>query len=996
MSLPIAAAEHPVSVIILYIAVTVTGLISLFKLEINMLPDMKIPAAYIVTECRSLPAEDMEKMVTIPIEKSLSSISGIKEISSISKEGLSSVKLTFKWNENLKSASGNVREIIDTVYQILPYDAGKPLLLLTDLSEQPLLTITALPVPGKTKSDISRIIETEFKSRLLSIDGVSGVRISGLAEDKIIVDVDYPALVNTGLALDSVTSSVSSSVFSKPAGKIYDGKREYLIRAETDIRNISDIRKILLPGKKGLELSDIADIYIGEKYTSSYFHSGGKECIGMEIIKSGNSGFLKTAEKVRAELEKLGPVFKNDFNINIIDDSSVMLKEVFNSLFLALLAGIISALSVLFLFFNNKRSSFTVIISLPFSLSAVFIYMYFSKLSLNLISLTGLIIGSGMVFDNTIVVLDKLMTEKPINAERAGLIVSEAVPSVAGSTITTVLIFLPLAFIPGLSGKLFRDLAFTVIVFLSASAIVSVTIPPSLYILLEMNRSEKEKKSLAISYLKSAYKKYLVSGGKSKQVLILLFLLPLVLVWFLEKEIIPPGYSRKVTVFAEYSPGYSSVYYAEKSMAIEKMLIETGAAEKVYAAGGIDKDSPEHHRSGMYDINTVLFTIHGSKKFKGNNSIYELYIENIFSSLMEYYTLKRAEIRSDDSFLDQITDNRESLRCVLTFQDRKEGYMVFSELKSELAEKKYLNSINGNFLKDNPEYTLAFNKEGFSSAALTQFDAGKLLYNSVKGITAASIDTGGESETDILVRYKKNYTDSPEKISSLRIPLKEGIFDPSAFVKIKFQKNYRTLTRMDRKGCFYLNIIPASGMYNRTRDVLEKYKGRGLDVLSEKEMKKSRKETVFLFLSSLMLIYFFLGAQFESFLLPLFLLFSIPLSISGSFTILFLTGQSLNISSFMGILILSGTTVNTSILIFAGRKSSFYSIKISAEKRLVPACASILTTVTALIPAAIQIRNPLQSSSALSLIGGLLSGGVSVLLIYPVLFDRKKRRCGKS
>ena len=1031
MSLSKISAKHPVSVLMIYTAVAVTGIISFLKLEINMFPDISIPAAYIITECASLSAEDIEKMITEPVENTLSSVSGIKEISSVSREALSTVKLTFSWDENMKTVSGEIREKIDTVYPVLPFESEKPLLLFSDLSERTLVTLALVPSEGRSVSDISRIAETDLKSRLISIEGVSEVRISGLVRDEIKIDVDYPSLINTRLTLDAVISAVSSSVFSRPAGKIYKGNREYRIRAGTDVENISDIGEIPLSGREGLKIYDIAEVYTGEKERTSYFHSDGKDCIGVEIIKTGNSGLINTVQRVRDELEGIKGVFRNDFSVTVIDDSSVELENTLKSLIFAILAGTVSAATVLTLFFRNFKTLLTVIVSLPVSLAMVFIYMYFSGISLNLISMTGLIIGTGMVFDNTIVVLDKLIAERPKDGESAGITASKTFLPVTGSTLTTVLIFLPLVFIPGISGKLFKDLAFTVIAFVSASAIVSETVPPAFYMLLGME--DFDAASILVLKLKSVYKKYLSLKRIRTGFLLFIFLSPLSLLIVIDKEIVPPGYGKKVSLFAEYLPGYSSEYYSDKSLLIEKMLLENGIAGKVHVRGGVNRNSPGDIKSGNADINTACFTITGKSSYRGNSREYEAYIEHAVSELMDLYSLKRVEARSDDSFLDSITGSSKSLKCILLLSDRKKADSLLSELGNELTENKCLKSVSGNYEKDNPEYTLLFNKEGFAASSLTPFDTGKILYSSVKGVKAASLDTGRTGDTDILVRYKNKYTDSAEKISSLRINAKEGIFDPSSFTEIEFNKNFRTLTRMNRKSCFYLNIVPFPGMHDKALSLLLKYRDRGLEILSVKEMEENKSQIILLFLSALVLIYFFLGAQFESFLIPLFLMFSIPLSVSGSFVMLFLTSQSLNISSFLGILILTGTTVNTAIMIFAGRKNREFSpagnsekliifqnqktlslcdrqsrclpsagardeslpqvygssLKTSAEKRLVPASAAIFTTVAALVPSALQINSPLQSSSAAVLIGGLLSGGVSVLIIYPFLFEEK-------
>ena len=474
------SARHPVSVIMLYAALSVTGLISLFMLEINLFPDISIPEASVITECEFLPAEDIEKMITIPVENSLSSVKGIKEISSVSKEGISTVRMKLGWNEKADAVSAEIREKIDSVYPVLPFESEKPVLFFINPADSSILTLSVVPVKDRTISEVSRIVETDLKSRLLAIEGVSEVKLSGLSRKEIKIDVDYPALVNTGLPLSTVTQAVSASVFSNPAGIIYKGEKEYRVRTETDIRNISDIGNISMPEKEGLKLSGIADIYTGEKNKYSYFHSDGNKCIGIEIFKTGDSGLLNTAERIIKNIPLLEEIFKNDFSVSVIDNASEPLKKTLASLFKAAAAGSFSAVLVLAYIFSSIKTVFIIIMSLPFSLLAVFNFMYFTDISINVISLTGLIIGTGMVFDNTIVVTEKMIAEKPKEAEDAGRTALETGLSVTGSTLTTILVFIPLLFISGLTGKLFRDLACVVIALITASAVVAMTVPPRL------------------------------------------------------------------------------------------------------------------------------------------------------------------------------------------------------------------------------------------------------------------------------------------------------------------------------------------------------------------------------------------------------------------------------------------------------------------------------------------------------------------------------------
>ncbi len=981
MNIPRLCARHPVSVLMIYAAFILTGVISISKLEINLYPEINIPVASVITDCEGLPDKDIETMITSPLENALSSVKGIKEISSVSKEGISSVTLKFGWEADINRTGAEIREKIDTVYPILPANSKKPLLIFKDLSDSPLLTIALTPSKGKSISDISGIVETELKSRILSIKGVSEVNISGISEKEIKIDVDYPSLINTGLSLNEFSETVASSVFSFPAGKVYEGIHEYRVTAETDIKNIRDLKNIPLPGRGGLKTGDIADIYEGEKEKSSWFHADAKPCIGLEIIKSGNSGMLNVSQRLKESLDILKDLFKNDFTIQIIEDSSIPLQNSLKELLLAIAAGIISASLVLVYIFRNRKISLIVISSLPSSMFMVFTFMFFAGISINIISLLALVIGIGMVFDNTIVVLEKLLDKKPLSWEETGDIVSGTVLSVSGSTATTILIFLPLLFVSGIAGKLFRDLAVTVIAFITVSAFAAMTITPALYILMNIQKENTAERGKLIKYLKSVYIKYLGIGGKNILFLTILFLLPLFLLLPVEKETIPSGSDKKITAVVTFPPGLLLSEYSDKASVIEKILLASEWIEKVHVKGGVEAKSPVDRGSENKSINKAFFFISGKKKFSGDTDDFRTSVSSLFSSLDV-----DAEIKRNDSFLDKLTDKNQQTRILITSDEREKAGEAAREISSLLLEKGLAEKISGNHLKDNPGYTIRFLKDGLSETGITASDMGMILLNAVRGSVAASLDTGEERDTDIRIRYKKEYTDSPDKIIALKTPVEGGLLDSSSLAAVEFKKNYQSLTRHNRKPSFILNISRLPGKEKEMKFFFDNYIKNSVEIKSDALSSETYSETGWLFLFAVLLVYLILGAQFESFIIPLFLMFTIPLSVSGSLLLLFISGSSLNISSFLGILILTGTTVNTAILLFAEVKGEGSTIKEGAEKRFIPIIATLATTVTALLPAAFSKGSPLQSCASLSLIGGLLAGGVSVFLLFPFIF----------
>ena len=345
-----------------------------------------------------------------------------------------------------------------------------------------------------------------------------------------------------------------------------------------------------------------------------------------------------------------------------------------------------------------------------------------------------------------------------------------------------------------------------------------------------------------------------------------------------------------------------------------------------------------------------------------------------------------AEIKRNDSFLDKLTDKNQQTRILITSDEREKAGEAAREISSLLLEKGLAEKISGNHLKDNPGYTIRFLKDGLSETGITASDMGMILLNAVRGSVAASLDTGEERDTDIRIRYKKEYTDSPDKIIALKTPVEGGLLDSSSLAAVEFKKNYQSLTRHNRKPSFILNISRLPEKEKEMKFFFDNYIKNSVEIKSDALSSETYSETGWLFLFAVLLVYLILGAQFESFIIPLFLMFTIPLSVSGSLLLLFISGSSLNISSFLGILILTGTTVNTAILLFAEVKGEGSTIKEGAEKRFIPIIATLATTVTALLPAAFSKGSPLQSCASLSLIGGLLAGGVSVFLLFPFIF----------
>ena len=991
-------AEHPVSVLMIYAGVMFTGILSALHLEINLYPEIEIPEASVICSHPEMNAREMEQLVAIPLENSLSTVRGIKEIKSVSKDGICSVNILLGINTCINSADAEIKEKIDIAYAFLPDKASKPVVFFKNIFETPFMTLGIFPAEGKRPSDICDLVDKEMKTRLLAVEGVAEVRISGSGKKEIVIDIDYPKLINTGISLDEISTSAAGAVFNYPVGIINTDIREFRVKAKTDINNTSDLKEIPAIRDNALRIGDIADIYETEEESNSFFISGSKErieeCIGIEIIKSGYTGLIGTSKRLKKNISKMQDIFRNDFHISIIEDSSVSLSSSLKSLYITIGIGFLSAAAVLLLIFRDFRISAIVFISLPASLSIVFIYMFFLKVSINLISLSGLAIGCGMVFDNSIVILDKLLKTQPASPYLIGKTLRNTVSPAAGSTATTVIVFIPVLLIPGITGKLFYDLALSIIIFIIASFTVSVTLTPSLYMILGLPLNYKERKNFMIVNITVLYYKYLIwiKGKKHlKYLLIPLLTIPFTLTPLIDFKTAPDGSENIVSAQIAFQPGLRIEEYCSRTAVIIRNLLEKGIAVSVNAAGGYDSNSPFEKCSKEKESWITLLSVRGHEDYSGVTEKYADLIENYFRERKI-----NAVIRSRGSFMDRLPRiGSELFEARVVDKNREECGRKVQALSSYLQSIDGDLQITGNFIKNIKGFNITFSNEKLAETGISNMEIFETLTAAVKGRVFQLNNFNGETGKKVRIRFKKEYTDTPFKIASLKFPFEKGLFDISSSASVTAEMNYPYLERINRKPA--LTVIAAPGKTDKKdlQRLVNESADSSIEIVSASVSRENIIEISVLFLSSLLMLYLFLGAQFESYTIPLFIMMTIPFSVSGSISALLLTGRSFNLSSFLGILILSGTVVNTAIIIFSERTGVCSDIRESVKGGIRAVTASVLTTAAALLSAAFLDKNPVLSNAAFTLLGGLASGTAALFLIFPMTGPDSRKNCGR-
>ncbi len=471
--------RRPVTVSMVVLAVIVFGLVSLGRLRVELLPNISYPSLTIQTEYPDAAPAEVEQFVTRPIEEAVGVLPGLERVKSVSRPGQSEVTLEYAWKTKMDIAALDVREKLDPVE--LPVSAEKPTILRFDPSLDPIMR---LRVSGSSNLlTLRRVAEKLVKKELEALKGVAAAKVNGGLEEEIHIDIDKGRLAALGIPITQVTARLAGENVNVAGGSLTDEESEFLVRTTNEFQEVDEIGDVCIGYYQGRPIlaKDVAVIESGHKERDTITRLNGEESVEVAIYKEGDANTVSVASAVRQRLDRLS--LPEDVKVTVASDHSIFIQrsvsEVMNA---ALLGGLLATL-VLYLFLKDVRTTVTVGLSIPVSVIATFIIMYRVGLSLNIMSLGGLALGVGMLVDNAIVVLESIFRHKKEDAElqrAVGAGADEVSRAVIASTLTTIAVFLPLVFVEGIAGQLFRDQAITITGSLLASLIVALTLVPML------------------------------------------------------------------------------------------------------------------------------------------------------------------------------------------------------------------------------------------------------------------------------------------------------------------------------------------------------------------------------------------------------------------------------------------------------------------------------------------------------------------------------------
>ncbi len=1035
MSLPQLSVNRPVTVMMVVAAVLIFGTVSLGLLPQELFPQIVFPQLTVVTPYENAAPEEIETLITKPIEEAIGTVSGIKKISSISKEGLSMVIAEFGWGQNINFAALGMREKIDLVKERLPREAEEPIVLPFNPFDKPILILSVTSSKDRQPVIFRELVRKMIKDSLEKVDGVASANISGGMEREIQVEVDQDKLRARDIPILDISKAISNSNINYPAGTIKESFYEYLIRTLGEFSAVRDIEETVIntgadqEGAQGggqgsaiarnnnlIYLKDVAKVTDGLKERTSYSRYNGKDNISILVQKQAMGNTVRIIDRVKQRIRELKDDLPKDINIAIVYDQSEFIKSSINGVWEAAWQGAVLVFLVLYFFLRNIWSALIVTLTIPISVITTFSLMFFFGISINMMSLGGLAFGVGHLVDYAIVVVENIFrhTQMGEDQKKAAVIgTDEVFIAVTGSVLTNIVVFLPLIFIVGIFGQIIKDFALTLTFSFLAALIASMTFIPLLASRgksLSIGESEGSAaksggKGFSLDKVAKFYEnlleKYIHQKGKYLAYTLLLFLVSVSVFIFLDKELMPKVDQGQFTIKIDMPAGTRLDVTNSISEKIEGFLLSIPDVSSLSVTVGSTKESTTKSVIERLSANQAEIIITLKKKRKIKSSEIVQIVKGKISSM------NLGGARTEYVLQENVLSTGGTVQAPVTIEVKGNDLAALERLTRDiqkgLEKVKGVYGIKNNLAEPSPEAKVFIDKDKSSIYNLSVTDIAQTSLIGLKGYISTKFKEKGE-EFDVRVRLRKQDRDSFDKLGRLELQspggMKVQLSSVANFGKGKGPSEIKRLNQ-ERVVLVYANI------YNRPlKDIVSDVTGMLKSLKTPKDysvkltgetedMKSSFESMRNAIIAAFLLVYMIMAALFESLWQPFIIMFTIPLAVIGVGWSLLITRTSVNAYVLMGFVMLCGIVVNNAIVLIdcinlflsKGMKLEEAVVKAS-NVRLRPILMTALTTILGLAPMAFlggegaELRAPM----AITVMGGLLVATFLTLVVIPALY----------
>ncbi|MBS0012017.1 MAG: efflux RND transporter permease subunit [Bacteroidales bacterium] len=1014
------AVENPITVLMLVLGIILLGIISFGKLGTDLFPDLNNPKIYLELQAGERPPEEMEKQYVDQVESIAMRQKDAISVSSVSMVGTALVTVEYAWNKDMDEAFLDLQKDISSFSKNADLDEFN--ITQYDPNATPVMIIALKHDRIDNMDELRQTAENYIRNELIRLEGVADIQLSGHEESEVVIETSTYLLEAYKMTTADIAQQINSYNRNVSGGSITDLGTRYVVKGVSVIEELDDLKNIILGFREVAEgaqagaseetldaaqrmpvyLGDVAKIYMDNKDPVNIVSINGERCVGLSVYKEPRYNTVNAVRELAAAIEDLKKALPGYQFINVQDQGQFIDKAI-NEVEETALFGIVLAVFVLFIFLRRIGTTLVVSIAIPISIIATFNLMYFNNLTINIMTLGGLALGAGMLVDNAIVVLENIFRnyESGMSLKEAAITGTAQVGgAITASTITTIVVFLPIVYLQGASGELFKDQAWTVAFSLLSSLFVAILVIPLLVTTFFKDRKTKGKrKAVSFEWYAPWLEKITARRGL---VIVLSVILLAVTAYMLPKvgsEFMPRAQSSEFTIELELEEGTRLERTAETTRRIENMIHDLlgDRVEMMYSHSGLTTTTGTGESDLFRNENTSMIRVFLTDE-------YAKYSDESIALIQEKLNaLKDIEIsfRREETALQTILGTD---KAPFVVEVRGDDLDIIENLADEvmarLSESDGIYNISSSVEKGSPEVDILIDRFKASYYSVSVENIISQVQSYLTGAKAGDFDQGGELK-DITVKLEeiplRNLQDLLINAGSLSVPLSE-------LAQIKRVSAPRQINRNNQVRTAYVyamvdDNIPFDRLVRQTGEILAGISlpvdYRTMITGEELKRKESMENLTFALILSVILVYMVLASQFESLIHPFVILLTIPLAAVGSVWIFFIMGRPLNIMAYIGIIMLAGIAVNDSIILIdrinqlrldgMGRRQAIIE---AGVQRIRPIVMTSLTTILALLPLTFGFGESasLRSPMALAVIGGLVTSTILTLIVIPCVY----------
>ncbi|ALE02822.1 efflux RND transporter permease subunit [Bartonella ancashensis] len=995
--------RRPVFTFVLNAMIIIAGFAAWTSVDVRELPDVDIPVITIMTDFSGASAETIDREITKIVEDAVSRVSGVKTVSSTSSFGRSRVEVQFDVGIDLNVASSDMRDAISRILRSLPKDAGSPAIIKADSNASTMMYIVVTSLMMDV-DDLTMVVNNQIVNALSSVDGVADVQVDSARTKIFQIDIDPMKLGSYGLTVADVSRILSDAVVDVPVGSLRSSKQELIVRATTRLTTPEEFEAIEL--RPHVRIGDFARVSLSPDIERAILRINGKTGIGLGIVRKAQSNTLTISENIRAALDRLQTVVPPSVHMSVISDDAIFIRGALHEVVIALIIAVLSVIMIIFLFLRDFRVTLIPALSIPVALIGTIAAIYLVGFSLNILTLLGLVLATGLVVDDAIVVLENIVRRRNMglgSRSAAVLGTREVFFAVLATTLTLIAVFIPISFLPGQVGRLFREFGFVLAISVLISSVVALTLCPMLasrFLKENIGHNKNEARHFIIldrlgTFFSKNYAHYLHKCLERPWTVILASVIFFVLCvggyTKLQQELTPMEDRAAVFLVIRGPQGISTQYLDEQVKQIEASL------QSLYDAGEIvNSYSIAGARGASNNAFLVLLLASWNERSRSQQEI----VNDINAKIGKFSSVFAFAAQGNSL---GVSGSGQGLRFAILGDNREKLQSIAGEIVSALQDDSRFIRPQLTLDATQPQFFVEINRKRASDLGIDITNLGDTLQAMLDGKKIGSVYVDDHSYDVILTSREKPVT-TPSDLDNILLKTRDGRYIPlSAVAHLHENAIVPQLKREQRMSAVTLSTNIASGItlgaaYQAVEKIALPFLSGGNYIIPLGEaamLDETSSNLTIVFGIAFLIILLILAAQFESFISGIIIMATVPLGLGCAVIAMLVSGVSLNIYSQIGLVLLIGIMAKNGILIveFADQlrdqgKTLRKAIEEASNVRLRPVCMTMICAVLGGIPLILAKGAGAEARIALGwvIVGGLGLATIFTLYVTPVVY----------